>query len=304
MAIRLAGGDIRDVSPVVQTLAPPTDSFSINGRLVGSATAPDLVDVDARARTGNSTISLVGRFPDVLALPELDARFVVEGDDLSTMGAHIGRPWPSSRSYRFSARASGSTAQPVIEDIEGSMRTDELLIEIDGRIGDILESRDFDLDIQAQADSLVPFLPWGGYLWEALGESTASFNLRGGPDTFEVDLEGLSAGRSSLQGRFDLSLGEAREIKGIRGGFTESVLHREVLCPPDLERIFALRGGNIFHGAMSLDRLGFMRPLPGCARYQTPIRNLYLCGAGTHPGGGVMGACGRNAAKEVIRQLT
>jgi phytoene dehydrogenase-like protein len=84
-------------------------------------------------------------------------------------------------------------------------------------------------------------------------------------------------------------------------GFSESVLHREVLCPPDLERIFALRGGNIFHGAMTLDRLGFMRPLPGCARYRTPIRDLYLCGAGTHPGGGVMGACGRNAALEALR---
>ncbi len=93
-------------------------------------------------------------------------------------------------------------------------------------------------------------------------------------------------------------------VDEVAPGFSESVLHREVLGPPDLERIFALRGGNIFHGAMSLDRLGFMRPLPGCARYQTPIRNLYLCGAGTHPGGGVMGACGRNAAGEVVRELS
>jgi phytoene dehydrogenase-like protein len=90
-------------------------------------------------------------------------------------------------------------------------------------------------------------------------------------------------------------------VDEVAPGFSESVLHREVLAPPDLERIFALRGGNIFHGAMSLDRLGFMRPLPSCARYRTSIRNLYLCGAGTHPGGGVMGACGRNAAAEVIR---
>jgi phytoene dehydrogenase-like protein len=92
-------------------------------------------------------------------------------------------------------------------------------------------------------------------------------------------------------------------VDEVAPGFSESVLHREVLPPPDLERIFALRGGNIFHGAMSLDRLGFMRPLPSCARYRTPIRNLYLCGAGTHPGGGVMGACGRNAAGEVLREL-
>jgi len=92
-------------------------------------------------------------------------------------------------------------------------------------------------------------------------------------------------------------------VDEVAPGFSESVLHREVLGPPDLERIFALRGGNIFHGAMTLDRLGFLRPLPGCARYRTPIRSLYLCGAGTHPGGGVMGACGRNAAGEVVREL-
>ena len=76
-----------------------------------------------------------------------------------------------------------------------------------------------------------------------------------------------------------------------------------MLAPPDLERIFGLTGGNIFHGAMTLDRLLFMRPLPGLARYRTPVQGLYLCGAGTHPGGGVMGACGRNAAGEILRDL-
>ncbi len=92
-------------------------------------------------------------------------------------------------------------------------------------------------------------------------------------------------------------------VDEVAPGFSDSVLHREVLAPPDLERIFALTGGNIFHGAMSLDRLLFMRPLPGWARYRTPIPGLYLCGAGTHPGGGVMGACGRNAAGEILRDL-
>ncbi len=83
-------------------------------------------------------------------------------------------------------------------------------------------------------------------------------------------------------------------------GFSASVLHREVLAPPDLERVFGLSGGNIFHGAMGLDRLFVLRPVPGAARYATPIENLYLCGAGAHPGGGVMGACGRNAAAAVL----
>jgi len=89
-------------------------------------------------------------------------------------------------------------------------------------------------------------------------------------------------------------------VDEVAPGFSERVVHREVLAPPDLERIFGLTGGNIFHGAMGLDRLAFMRPFAGWARYRTPIDGLYLCGAGTHPGGGVMGACGRNAAAVIL----
>ena len=92
-------------------------------------------------------------------------------------------------------------------------------------------------------------------------------------------------------------------VEEVAPGFADSVLHREVLAPPDLERIFGLTGGNIFHGAMTLDRLGFLRPVPGWARYRSPLPGLYLCGAGAHPGGGVMGACGRNAAGVVLRDL-
>jgi phytoene dehydrogenase-like protein len=86
-------------------------------------------------------------------------------------------------------------------------------------------------------------------------------------------------------------------------GFSESIEHIEVLAAPDLEEVFGLTGGNIFHGAMTPDRLHVLRPLPGWARYRTPIEGLYLCGAGTHPGGGVMGACGRNAALEIAHDL-
>ena len=92
-------------------------------------------------------------------------------------------------------------------------------------------------------------------------------------------------------------------VDEVAPGFSESVREREVLAPPALEHILGLTGGNIFHGAMSPDRLLFLRPVPGWARYRTPIDGLYLCGAGTHPGGGVMGACGRNAAREILRDL-
>jgi phytoene dehydrogenase-like protein len=84
-------------------------------------------------------------------------------------------------------------------------------------------------------------------------------------------------------------------------GFKSLVRHRQVLSPLDLEEIYGLTGGNIFHGEMSLGQLFFLRPVPGWARYRTPVRGLYLCGSGTHPGGGVMGAPGYNAAREILR---
>jgi phytoene dehydrogenase-like protein len=77
----------------------------------------------------------------------------------------------------------------------------------------------------------------------------------------------------------------------------------EVLTPLDLERRFGLTEGNIFHGDLALEHLFFMRPVPGWAGYRTPVEGLYLCGAGAHPGGGVTGAPGHNAARQVLRDL-
>lgn len=84
-------------------------------------------------------------------------------------------------------------------------------------------------------------------------------------------------------------------------GFRELIIDKQVLTPLDLERRFGLTGGNIFHGEMSLDQMFVMRPVPAAARYRTPIRGLYLCGSGTHPGGGVMGAPGYNAAHAILK---
>jgi phytoene dehydrogenase-like protein len=79
------------------------------------------------------------------------------------------------------------------------------------------------------------------------------------------------------------------------------IIDRQILVPPDLERIYGLPQGHIFHGELTLDQLFFMRPVPGYADYRSPIRKLYQCGSSTHPGGGVMGMCGHNAAREVLR---
>ncbi len=80
-----------------------------------------------------------------------------------------------------------------------------------------------------------------------------------------------------------------------------AIEHRHVLSPLDLEREYRLTGGNIFQGAMSLGQLYSMRPAPGWSDHRSPVEGLYLCGAASHPGGGVTGACGRNAAQEILR---
>jgi phytoene dehydrogenase-like protein len=80
-----------------------------------------------------------------------------------------------------------------------------------------------------------------------------------------------------------------------------AILHRQILSPLDLERTFGLTGGHIMQGAMTPNQLFALRPVAGWADHRTPIRGLYLCGAASHPGGGVLGACGRNAAEEILR---
>jgi phytoene dehydrogenase-like protein len=78
------------------------------------------------------------------------------------------------------------------------------------------------------------------------------------------------------------------------------ILHRQVVTPLDLEREWGLSEGNIFQGELTLEQLFFLRPAPGWAQYRTPIKNLYMCGSATHPGGGIMGAPGRNAAMRIL----
>jgi phytoene dehydrogenase-like protein len=79
------------------------------------------------------------------------------------------------------------------------------------------------------------------------------------------------------------------------------VVERQTLSPYDLEQRFGITGGNIFHGEMSLDQMFVLRPVAGWAKYKTPVKGLYLCGSGAHPGGGVMGAPGHNCAREILK---
>jgi len=116
----------------------------------------------------------------------------------------------------------------------------------------------------------------------------APYNLNGGPETWPEKREAFG----------DTVVDTLAEYCP---GLKESILYRQVLTPWDLEKEFGLTEGNIFQGELSLEQLLFQRPAAGWCRYRTPIRNLWLCGSGAHPGGGIMGAPGQLAAAAVLQ---
>ena len=111
----------------------------------------------------------------------------------------------------------------------------------------------------------------------------------------------LSDGRSWDDHRDEVADLMIATVSKFAPNFTNSVIARQIHSPLDLERKFGLIGGDIFHGALSLDQLFSARPVLGYGDYRTPIKGLYQCGAGTHPGGGVTGIPGHNAAREILR---
>jgi phytoene dehydrogenase-like protein len=127
-----------------------------------------------------------------------------------------------------------------------------------------------------------------------------------GRHVLTIDINSQPYGLDPAEGHWD----EVRDsvadraiatLEGYMPGLTDSIVERQVLSPLDLERLLGLTGGHALHGDMSFDQLFSLRPVRGHADYRTPVDGLYLCGAGTHPGGGVSGANGRNCARELIR---
>jgi phytoene dehydrogenase-like protein len=93
------------------------------------------------------------------------------------------------------------------------------------------------------------------------------------------------------------------KIERYSPGFKDLIVHMEVRTPFDIEAEIGLTEGNIFQGELTIDQLLFNRPFPGYAQYRMPIKNMYMCGSSTHPGGGVSSACGANAAREILMDL-
>ncbi|MBS0270552.1 MAG: NAD(P)/FAD-dependent oxidoreductase, partial [Proteobacteria bacterium] len=113
----------------------------------------------------------------------------------------------------------------------------------------------------------------------------------------------LSGGRSWDDHKEEAADAAIAAVTEYAPNFKQSIIGRKVLSPTDLERDYNLTGGDIFHGSLHLDQIYSMRPVPRYADYRTPVPNLYLCGSGAHPGGGVTGMPGRNAAREILRDV-
>jgi phytoene dehydrogenase-like protein len=133
-------------------------------------------------------------------------------------------------------------------------------------------------------------------------------NTAGGPPS--LDSIGPSSGETSSV-KNGLAWDQQREAFGdavintiaeYAPNIKDIILHRQVLTPLDIERTFGLTEGNIFQGELTLEQLFFLRPVPGWAEYATPIDRLYMCGSATHPGGGIMGAPGKNAARRILKE--
>ena len=117
----------------------------------------------------------------------------------------------------------------------------------------------------------------------------APYKLANGPQDWENQREAFGDAVIDELARY------APNIKDV-------ILHRHVLTPWDLEKTYGLTEGNIFHGELSLEQLAFLRPVPGWSRYRTPVRGLWMCASGSHPGGGIMGAPGALCAQAVLKQ--
>jgi phytoene dehydrogenase-like protein len=154
----------------------------------------------------------------------------------------------------------------------------------DAKYGDFSRQPYLEITIPSIADSsLAP-----------AGQHVMSIYVQFAPYTLK---EGSWADRSE-----QLSQSVIRTLSDYAPDLGDRILHHQVITPLDLEETYGLTEGHIFHGEMALDQVFTMRPLIGWARYRTPIEGLYVCGAGTHPGGGVTGAPGANAAREILKQ--
>jgi phytoene dehydrogenase-like protein len=242
------------------------------------------------ARTIVSSANPRHTFFDLVGAPHLPVRFVREVKNIKFRGstARINLALSalpqfaqlSPHSTQLDGNASLSGHILLCPDLEALERAYD-----DAKYGRVSEQPCLDLVIPSLLDNSLA--PAGQHLM-SIDVRYAPYSLREG--SWEDQ-------RDALYERV------MRVAEAYAPGIRELVLHRQVLTPLDLERQYGLPEGSIYHGQMGLDQLLFMRPVAGYGQYATPLENLFVCGAGAHPGGGFTGAPGYNAARQILKHL-
>jgi len=238
---------------------------------------------------------------------EIGARVVVSGADphrtfLGLVGAEHLEPDFARQVRRFKMRGSSGKVNLALDGLpefaclpgRGAHLTGDITIAPsveyleraydDAKYGDFSRRPFLDIVIPSLTDPTVA--PPGGHVMSIFVQY-APYHLKSGAADWEHQRE---------------AFGDAviRTLEEYMPGLERRILHRQVLSPWDLERIYGLTEGNIFHGELSLEQLAFLRPVAGWSRYRTPVRDLWMCASGTHPGGGIMGAPGALCARALL----
>jgi phytoene dehydrogenase-like protein len=282
---RLMADAAREAGAVIRTGAPVAQLIARAGRAVGVALEGG---EDLRARVVLSNADPKRTFLGLVAESDLPPSFVARIRAYKTDGASIKMNLAVDELPRF--RDDTASGDAVQDYHRGLIQITKPLEELDddqheASAGRPAENPHIELCIPSVHDpSLAP-----------ASTHVVTIGIRSQPYTL-ADGDWDST-KDAVADRLIKQLGD------VMPNLPGSVLHREVLTPLDLERRLGLTGGHHMHGDMSPDQLFFLRPVRGSGGYRTPLRNLYLCGAGTHPGGGVSGANGMNAAKVVLKDL-
>ncbi len=281
------GAEIRTSSPVQQIDAR-------NGR-VRAVVLEDGAEIRARVVLSNADPKRT--FLGMVSESDLPADFVHAIRGIKMNGPCAKVNMVLAEEPRFTGTPAGyGPQQRSLFTLVPSLEFAERCYDI-AKFGEIPEELWVDCVIASNADPSLA--PAGKHIMTCFVQYVP-YKLRGG------------AGDGSLEGSREGNWDESRELLGDRvvkkiaeyaPNVPGAIEARQVLTPLDLERVYGLTEGNIFHGDLNLEQLFFNRPVAGWSQYRTPIAGLYLCGAGAHPGGGVTGAPGHNCAHQVLRDL-
>lgn len=271
-AVVAAGGEVRIAAPVERVLVENGRAVGV-GLVGGEEIRADVVISNADPK--RTLLDLVG--PD-----HLDTGVMRRVRNLRTNGvtAKVNLALDGLPDFAGLGEAVGGARlviAPTIDDVERAFD--------DAKYGDIAAAPPLEVTVPSLADPTLA--PQGGHVVSVLVQS-APYRLAEGD---------WDARRDELGDRVVAMLATHAP------GLAERIVARQVVTPLDLERDYGMTGGHWHHGEMGLDTVFMLRPFPGAGRYRLPVPGLYLCGAGAHPGGGVMGAAGANAAREVIADL-